>query len=421
MPNDLPIDVPQPARVAVWKRRPRGRWVILTGLLALVAGGLLYWRLHPRRLVVVQVVRGTAVEAVYANGTVEAKDRVDIRARAAGPIMSLLVREGDVVEKDQLLALIDTPTLGFEVQRGQADLSAANERATRAPLLAALEAQRQGLQAQLTEAQADLQRQLKLSKEGASTQQRLERAQALVTSLEAQIAANRAQQSDMQIVLRGDAARQRAGVASLQARLKDSEVRSPLSGTVLQKRIEEGEIVAVNQSLLRIGNLDRLWIEAHVDEADIGRVHSGMPAAIELYAFDDRVVWGRVVRILPDGDRERKSFEVDIELDKPLEGLLSGMTAEINIVVNKHDGALLVPANAVRDNHLWISDKNGRLERREVKLGIRDLVNVEVLEGIDEGELVVVPGEQDKLVPGQRVKPLSPPTVASAPSLTKRK
>ncbi|QRN98858.1 biotin/lipoyl-binding protein [Archangium violaceum] len=113
MPNALPIDVPQPARVAVWKRRPRGRWVIL-------AGGLLYWRLHPRRLVAVQVVRGMAVEAVHANGTVAAKDRVDIRARAAGPLMRLLVREGDVVEKDQLLALIDTPTL---------------ERATRAPLL----------------------------------------------------------------------------------------------------------------------------------------------------------------------------------------------------------------------------------------------------------------------------------------------
>jgi multidrug efflux pump subunit AcrA (membrane-fusion protein) len=402
----LNLDDVRPGRAAARRRARRSTPIVMASAAALVAAGLLYLRFGPLRVHAATAVRGTAVEAVYANGTVEAKNRVEIRARVAGPVVSLLAREGDSVQKDQLVAQIDAPALDYDMQRGQADLGTAAERATRAPLLASLEAQRRGLDAQLAEAKDELQRQRALTRENAATQQQLERAETLVASLEAQIAANRAQQMDTRIILHGDAARQRASLGSLESRLKDAEVHAPMTGTILVRHIEEGEIVAVNQSLLRVGDVSHLWIESRVDEADVGRVRVGMAAGIDLYAFENHVVWGHVVRILPDGDREKKSFEVDIELDKPLDGLLSGMTAEINIVAQRHEGALLVPADAVRDGHVWVMDKDGRAQRRQVKTGIHDLINVEILDGVAAGERVLLPAEGVRLSPGRAIQPI---------------
>ena len=391
-------------------KAPLRRQRLLVAVAAAAAiGACAYFALRPQRVAVLEVTRGVAIEAVYASGSIEAKNRVDVRARVAGPLKSLLVREGDAVQKDQLIANIDAPSLGYDVQRGQADLGSAFDRANRAPLLQALEAQRRGLQAQLVEAQDEVRRQEQLSLSGAITPQQLQRAQTAARSIEAEIAANRAQEADAKIGLHGDAERQRAILASLQDRAKDTEVHSPMSGTVLVRRAEEGEIVAVNQTLLRVGDLRHLWLESRVDEADVGRLRIGMPASIELYAFSNRPIVGRVANILPDGDRDRKSFEVDIDFDEPIEGLRCGMSAEINIIVQKHDRSLLIPSDSVRKNIVWVLDKNNRAERRDVKLGIRDLVNVEVTDGIAEGERVVLNGDALALKPGRRLAPSDPP------------
>lgn len=381
--------------------------LIVAPVLLAAGGGALAWRLlGPVDVAAGRVLRGTAVEAVYASGSVEARDRVDVKARVGGPVGALYVREGDAVHKDQTLLRVDAPTLGFDVNRGRAELHAAQERFSRAPQLASLEAQAQSLRAQLQQARSDVSRIQRLVSSGATARLDLERAQTQVATLEAQVAANQATQQDVRIGLRAAAQQQRAGVAALQARANDAELRSPLDGVVLQRRIEVGEVVAVNQNLLRIGDLGHLWIEAQIDEADIGRVREGLRAAVRLYAFEGRVVQGRVARVLPDADRERKSFEVDLELTEPVEGLRPGMTAEVNVILKERAGVLLVPREALRDGHVWVIGA-GRLERREVQAGIRDLGRVEVLAGLREGELVAL-DDEDKLRPGLRVRPLEP-------------
>ncbi len=381
----------------------RVRWTILGSIAAALAGALAYGVLRPLPISVARIGRGTAVEAVYASGTVEAVDRVEVKAQVAGPVRALFVREGDAVGRDQLLALIDERTLRYDVTRGRVDLAAARQRRQLAPQVAALEGQAQSLAAQLAQARADLERTAKLVRAGASAPLDLERARTQVASLEAQLSANRAQQQDVQITLHADAARQLAGVASLEARRSDAQVRAPMDGVVLARHVEPGEVVAVNQNLLRVGDLRHLWIEARVDEADIGRVRTGMPARIHLYAFAGQPLDGRVARILPDADRERKAFEVDVEVPGPAPELRPGMTAEINVVTKRHDGALLAPADAVRDHHVWLV-QGRRLVRREVETGLRDLAWVEVLRGAAEGDLVALEDEA-RLRKARRVSP----------------
>jgi hypothetical protein len=143
-------------------------------------------------------------------------------------------------------------------------------------------------------------------------------------------------------------------------------------------------------------------------EADIARVHDGRdgappsPAAVSLYAFPREVFRGRVFEVLPDANRERKAFLAKVRLDKPPPGLRSGMSAEVNIVSLEKDGALLAPSEAETNGAVWIV-RGERARRQPVKVGIRDLLRVEVTEGLGEGDLVVIEG-QDKIAEGARLR-----------------
>lgn len=372
------------------------------------AGGIVAKRMAPLPVAATPVVRGKAVDAVYATGTVEADDRVNVKAKASGSIAEILVKEGQAVKKGDLLARIDNPVVAFDLKRGQADLSAATAQAgANAPQLAALRAQADAIKADLSTARTDLGRTEALVKGGSIAQADLDRARARVTQLEGQLAANEAQQRAMRIDLDANAQRQQAAVQSLASRVSDTEVRSPLDGVILSKSIEIGEVVAVNQTLFKVGDTRSLILEVSVDEADVARVHDGSEkttpslAAVSLYAFPREVFKGKVFDVLPDANRDRKAFLVKVRLDTPPAGLRSGMSAEVNIIAREEENVLLAPSEAESDGSVWLV-KEGRAQKQAVKVGIRDLLRLQVLSGVAEGDLVVVDG-QDKLKDGARV------------------
>lgn len=383
---------------------------IVIAVIALgIGGAVAAKRLQPLPCAVTPVVRGKAVDAVYATGTVEADDRVHVKAKTSGSIAEILVKEGQAVKKGDLLARIDNPVVTFDLKRGQADLSAAAAQAGgNAPQIAALRAQADAIKADLATARADLGRTEALVKGGSIAEADLDRARARVTQLEGQLAANEAQQRALRIDLDANAQRQAAAVQSLASRVSDTEVRSPLDGVVLAKSIEIGEVVAINQTLFKVGDTRKLILEVSVDEADVARVHDGAggkpasPAAVSLYAFPKEVFRGHVFDVLPDANRDRKAFLVKVRLDAPPAGLRSGMSAEVNIIAREEAGVLLAPSEAEADGSVWVV-KGGRAHKQPVTIGIRDLLRVQVQSGLAEGDEVVVEG-QDKLTEGARVK-----------------
>ena len=365
-------------------------------------------KLKPVPVVAMPIVRGAAIDAVYATGTVEAEDRVQIKAKTSGSIAEVLVKEGDRVKKGDLVARIDNPQLTFELKRGKVDLHAASAQGgTVAPQMEALKAQAKAIGADLSMARQDMERLAKLGESGAVATADVDRAKARVAQLEATLLANEAQQRALRIDLSANTARQAAQVKTLESRLADTEVRAPMDGVVLARQVELGEVVTVNQTLFKVGDTARLVLEVSVDEADIARVHEpaeGKPAsrvAVSLYAFPKQVFAGAVFEILPDANRERKAFLAKVRLDEPPAGLRSGMSGEVNIIVGKKEGVLLAPAESEAEGHVWLAD-GGRAKRQAVKVGIRDLLRVEVVEGVGEGALVVIEG-QDKLADGARV------------------
>jgi HlyD family secretion protein len=365
-------------------------------------------KLKPLPVTVSPVVRGKAIDAVYATGTVEAEDRAQVKAKSSGSVAEITVKEGATVKKGDLLARIDNPAVSYDLKRGQADLSAAAAQSgADAPQLLSLRGQWKAVQAELVSARQDLDRIEQLSKSGSISQAETDRGRARVAQLEGTLAANEAQQRALRIDLSANTARQAANVQSLASRVSDTEVRAPLDGVVLGKSVDLGEVVVVNQPLFKVGDVTKLILEVSVDEADIGRVHDGSgngspsAVAVSLYAFPKQIYQGHVFEILPDANRDRKAFLVKVRLDAPPEGLRSGMSAEVNIVAGEHEGALLAGTESVVDDGVWLV-REGRVQKQAIKVGYRDLLRAEILSGLAEGDLVVVSG-QDKLTEGARV------------------
>ena len=400
------LDPPAAARPAfrATKKRPWGRILFLlavAGIVAVVVAG----RLRPKPVTVTPLARGTAVDAVYATGSVEALDRVVVKAKTSGSLLELKVKEGDKVKKGDLLAIIDSPTLKFELAKGKADLWAASSQAgTSAPQIAVVDAQIKATQAQIDNAKSDRDRLVKLVASGTATQVELDKATTALSTLESTLAAQQAQRKSLLIDLGARAQGSSAAVDSLTARLSDTEVRAPMDGVVLGKNVELGEVVMLNQPLLRLGSVDRLVLECPIDEADIGRVTLGKPAAVSLYAFPGRTFNGVVFEILPDADRSKKSFLTKIKLTDAPAGLRSGMSAEVNVIIEERKNALLGPAEAIdAQGFAWVVT-NGRVEKRKLGVGVRDMLHVEILGGAGDGDQVVVLGAE-LLAPGTKVAP----------------
>jgi multidrug efflux pump subunit AcrA (membrane-fusion protein) len=365
--------------------------------------GLVGWRaLRPTPVTVAEVTRGPAIEAVYATGSVEADPRVVVKARVPGTIAELLVREGERVKSGQLLSRIDNKSLRFDLERTRADVRASSlKTSTASPQLATLRSQRASIAADLQLAEVDLRRAEELTKKGALAQADLDARRQRVEKLRAELAAAEARVAATEIDLRAERERTGAISASIGAQVADTEIRAPMDGTIIRRRVELGEVVAVNQPLFTVGNTDHLILEVKIDEADVGRVRVGQEVLVDLYAFANKNVTGRVSEILPDADRDTKTFLGKIELVTPPAGLRSGMSTEVNIVTERHPDALLVPAGAVQGGRAFVVE-DGRARARTVALGLVDPRNVEVRSGLRLGERVILVGPRD-LKDGARV------------------
>jgi multidrug efflux pump subunit AcrA (membrane-fusion protein) len=394
------FDVPTSPGIARRGERKRRRTGVLVAAAASVAIVALVVALWPPRVKVAGATRGRAVDAVFATGTVEAVSRVSVRAKTPGTIVEIAVKDGAFVRKGDLLARIDNPALANDLVRGEAELSAANAMAdTDSPQVGTIRAQGAAILAELAAAKKDLARVESLVASGALSPAEADHARARVAQLSASAASNAAHQRETRIEAKKNATRQAAEVRTLTTRAADTEVRAPFDGVVLSKSVEVGEVVALNQPLFRVGDTSKFVIEAAVDESDVARIRDGRSrdpasaAAVRLSAFPGRLFDGHVVEIVPDADRVRKTFTVKIELNAPPSELRSGMSVETNIVCEAHDG-LLIPTTAETHGDVWVVS-NGRVRRRHVTPGVRDLTRVEVKDGLSPGELVVVTAPND--------------------------
>ncbi len=170
--------------------------------------------------------------------------------------------------------------------------------------------------------------------------------------------------------------------------------RSPVAGIVTDKKAVQGMRFMPGETLFQIADTSSVWVQADVFEQDIAAVHVGQKAKIRINAYPGEVFEGRIAYVYPTLKAETRTVPVRIELPNPKGKLKPAMFADVDIPAGGAAAVLTVPASAVIDSGarqtVVVQLGEGRFEPRAVKLGQRGDDFVQVLEGIKEGELVVV-------------------------------
>lgn len=334
--------------------------------------------------------RGTALAAVYGTIRIEPTDVIPVRAqnvgfiRLAEPFSIGRGAIGKSVERGQLLATIADEATARQLKQARADLQAAQQRAA-LPLPSS-----------------------ELLKTAEDNVQRLEKLAALsnVPAVEYEKAKNEANR------LRGAVENERIErdrnlgvledtIKKLEAQMSSSEIRSPMDGLLSNIQTIDGELVAAGNQLFAVSSRKN-YVRGEVNEEDVGEVKPGMKATLQLYAYRTQQFAAQVSSIQPAADPETQRYTVVLELEKPPDNLMAGMTGEMNIITGTHENVILVPTRALLVDQAWIVNR-GMVQRRTVKVGFRTLDFSEIISGISLGESVVV-ADQDKLRPGQAVR-----------------
>lgn len=377
----MPADQPAAPRLSPSPpvRRRRGRWLAAALLLLLLLGGTAYYGLDAQPAVApasVPVTRGDIEQTVTALGSLQPKDYVDVGAQVSGQLKTIHVEIGDEVKEGQLLAEIDPRVFQARVDSDQAQLKS-------------LHAQLAEKEAQLALAKQQDARNQRLFAAKAVSEDLLQTGMANVKVIEAQIAALEAQIEQAQSTLDGDL-----------ANLEYTKIYAPMAGTVVTIDARQGQTLNANQSapiILRIADLDTMTVSAQVAEADVVRLAVGMPVHFSTLGLPDRRWQGEVRQILPTPEVINNvvlyNALIDVENEERL--LMTQMSVQVFFVVAKAENALLVPVAALQPvgdglYNVQVAGPQGP-QTRQVRVGLKDRINAEVLSGLEEGNRVLLP------------------------------
>ncbi|MGH7630350.1 MAG: efflux RND transporter periplasmic adaptor subunit [Gemmatimonadales bacterium] len=259
------------------------------------------------------------VVSANASGTVQPDTTVEVKTRAAGEVLEVKVETGQTVQRGTLLLRIDPRQLRNAVAQAQADLEAALAQQT------------------TTEAQRDRAEELFTS--GAITAQ--DRENVLLSHANARAAVVRA----------------RVALENARIQLEDTDVRAPIGGTIIEKGVERGSVIASatqnvggGTTLLKMADLELVQVTSQVDETDIGKVAKGQRATVTVDAYPNRPFEGTVLKIEPQAvvNQNVTTFPVRIRIDNKGGLLRPGMNADIEIHVGERRDVLAVPNAALR-------------------------------------------------------------------------
>lgn len=372
------------------------RYVLIAAILLLLVFGAraaFFSAPPPPTFAVADVSRADLEDSVLASGTIDAIERVSVGAQATGQLKSLKVELGDRVKKGQLVAEIDDLTQQNELRNAEAALQ--TRRAERAAKVATLK-----------QAELAFKRQRQMLAADASSREAYETAEATLAVTRAEIASLDAQIAQAEIQV--DTARVNLGY---------TRIVSPIDGMVVAVVTKEGQTVNSIQSaptIIKVAQVDTMTIKAQISEADVTRVKPGLPVYFTILGEPDERYRATLRAVEPAPDSIQKDDAASsltsstststsaavyynglFDVPNPDEKLRISMTAQVFIVLGEAKNAVVVPASALgkrgadgRYEVRVVLDGN-KTETRQVRIGMNNNVQAQVLEGLEVGERVV--------------------------------
>ncbi len=382
---------------------------------------------------IAEVTQGPISINISATGVVEPNFKVEVKSKASGEVLSFSKVEGDRVKKGTLLLQLDKSDEKRNVAKAKADLSSATAKLKKAETALLLQKTKyktdiktsqsevQTAIANLKESKDKLKRQVELFEQKVVSRESLDAAETLFEVnqqqlIQAESQLQKSKDSIHDIAMKKNEIElvntevQLAEIAldEVEERLEETEIFAPITGVIIEKLVEEGQIIASGISnvsggtaLATIADMSRLFIIADIDETDIGSVKMGHAVTITADAFPDKKFKGRVKRIAPQGLVENSItiFKVKIEvLGKGRKILKPMMSANIDIVTDHVDNTVFTTRAGIRDGEdgkFAMVLKNEKPEKIAVKTGIRNPINVQILSGLSPGDQVIL-GDWEK-------------------------
>lgn len=398
-----------------WGRR-HPLWAGLLGVVVLltVVGGV-----RSVRGAEVEAVRlswGPLVHRIVVSGRVSPPAQVSIASVLSGTVEEVAVEEGERVKPGQPLLRLEAATLEAEVARARAGVLQARARLRQFLEVSAPQRAQAVRQAEVEREQAEraFERMRTLLEAGAVTQEQFEQARSALelarsrlASAQAQATATLKEGAELRLVEAG-VEQAEAELRAAQERLGQATLRVPVRAVVLRREVEPGDLAQPGQVLLTLARVGETHLTVEPDERSLAFIHRGQPALASVDAFPEDRFAAIVETVAPSVDPDRGTVEVKLTVPEPPDYLRPGMTVSVEIEVGRRERALLLPLAAVRDaasQQPWVLvPENGRAARRDVTLGLRGEERAEVVQGVREGELVLLPPSRT-LLPGQRVRP----------------
>lgn len=387
--------------------KPRWIWMLIAAL-ALVAAGFAVVALRGPTVDALEVQSAALVRTLRFSARVATLSRVDVGSTVTGRVVQVLVDEGAQVRRGDVLVRLESDELKAALAQAiaterQAQARLAGLRSTGRTATAANLAQAEST---LRAARLELERQQKLVDQGFVSASRVDDARRAVEVAQAQVEGARAQtqaiaDSGTDVVqAQAQMETARAAISVARAKLGQTLVAAPADAKVLTRQVEPGQIVQPGKALFSLALAGPTQLVAPVDERFLDQLQVGQAAMVVADAFPNQSFAAHVLTIAPAIDAQRGAVEVKLALDRqPPPFLREDMTLSVDVETGRRDRALVVPLSALRNAPAPALDTvlvvdSGRTRERPVRLGLRTLDAVEVLDGLTAGDRVLLRGNR---------------------------
>jgi HlyD family secretion protein len=399
----------QHPRIRRWRPLPVGVWFIT--LLCLAGCGASEKDKAPVVNVEVTPARRAPIsENISAEALVFPLRQAIITPKITSTIKTFLVQRGSRVQKGQLLAVLENADLAAasEQSKGEYEQAEAGYASTTGASLPE-QIQKAELDAASAKAAFDAQQKTydsrkELFDQGALPRRDLDSAEVALAQARSQYQQAAKQLDDLQRIGRklalksatGQLAAAKGKYLGAQAQLSYSEIRSPIDGVVTDRPLFPGELAAANQPLMTVMDTSKLIAKAHIAAAQAALLKVGDPAQIKLPG-NDQDVEGRVTLVSPALDPGSTTIEVWVEASKPNSAIKPGMTVTVSMTARTVNDAIVVPAAALQKNaddvqYVLVAGADGVAHARNVETGIRTPDTVQIVSGVNEGDVVISSG-----------------------------
>ena len=403
--------------------------ILIIGGLLVLAGAAAFFLMNQNGQVQVngaQVRRGSIEDYVEETGTVLARNNIQVYSPAAGKVTEVLVDVGDRVLEGDVVARLDSETLSYQLAQLDAQRSAAvaglNEarRAGDANAIQSVQLDIDQLSGSIQEAEDKLSDTRTLYQAGAISQDQLRSAERSLEDQKTNLQKLRLQLDKLQspasqnLIAQYEAQIRQIDLQKeeLASSGEDYTILAGTRGTVFQRMVQRGSFLQPGMGIMEIGDTDDLYIQSDVLVSEISGIEEGQAVRITNTDLEIETT-GRLVKIHPnafsklsDLGVEQKRIKVDIEMDSVPDTLRPGYDLQVRIITESSGDTLIVPENSVfsmdHRDHVFVVE-NGVARLREVETGIRSGRDVQIISGLQEGD-VVIQSPDSELEEGSKIE-----------------